>query len=535
MNYLFTPYAFVNLLTAIISFGVMILVWRRRSSPGGLQLFLLMVAVFEWSLAGAFEAAAIGQALKIFWSKIEYIGAHTSPIFLFLFVLRYSGKDKWLSRLKRYAFFILPLLTIVFAASNESHGLIWSGFAPGPIGTNSLIYYHGWWFWVEIIYIYTLVFAATGLLIRFALHSNKDFIYQNTILLIASIFPLAGCSIYILGLNPFPGLDLTPFSFMFTGLALSVGLLYFQFLQLLPIARESLIDKMSDGLLVLDSQYRIVDINPVAKRIFHLPMPIKAGKVSASALDHWEKIAPCLGKRKGCRTELAIGRKGNTYVELDISPLLNNQNYLLGWLITTRDITQKKKAQLKISLVNEQLNQQLEEITALQAQLHEKANHDLITGIYNRRYLEDTLIREVARAKREKNPLGLVMIDMDNFKLINDQFGHQAGDMILQVVGNLLKEQIRIGDIACRFGGDEFVIVMPGASLEAAARRADNWRQMLTNLDLYYKNNQLKPTFSAGVAIYPLHGEDPEGLLRMADNAVYRAKEEGRNKVVLAS
>jgi len=533
MNYLFTSYAFVNFLTALISLGVMVLLWRRRASPGGFQLFLLMVAVFEWSLASAFESAAVDQTLKIFWSKVEYIGMHLSPVFLLLFVMQYSGKDKWLTRMHRWALFIIPILTMIFAASNEWHGWIWSGFGPGPTGTNSLIYYHGWWFWVEISYIYSLVFIATGLLIRFALRLKKDFLYLNRTLIIAFIFPLAVSAICILGLNPFPGLDLTPISFMFTCLALAVAMQYFQFLQLIPIARESLIEKMSDGVLVLDSQKMIMDSNPVGKRIFNLPQNIMPGKVPASSLKYWEKISNCFVKQTGRRMELAIGKKNNLYIELDISSLKNNQNSHLGWLITTRDITKRKKAELKLSMVNQQLNQQLVEIIALQGQLREQANQDLITGIFNRRYLEDTLIREVARARREKIPLSLVMIDMDNFKVINDLYGHQAGDEILQEVGKMLKVQIRLNDIACRYGGDEFVIVMPGASLDVASRRADTWRLLLTTMELMYKGSQLKPTFSAGVASFPQHGEDPESLMRMADKALYRAKEEGRNRVVI--
>jgi diguanylate cyclase (GGDEF)-like protein/PAS domain S-box-containing protein len=534
MIYLFTPYTFVHFLTALISLGVMVLVWRRRTAPGGFQLFLFMVAIFEWSLAAGLESAAVDQTLKIFWSKIEYIGAHTSPVFLLLFILQYSGRDKWLTRTHRWMLFILPILTMVFAASNEWHGLIWSGFTPGPMGTNSLIYHHGWWFWVEIIYIYSLVFIAAGLLIRFALHSKKDFRYQNLILIIASIFPVAGSGIYILGLNPFPGLDLTPISFMFTGLALSVAFLYFQFMQLIPIARESLIDKMSDGVLVLDSQKMIVDTNPVARKIFKLPQKFLAGKFPASSLEHWEEISKCLIKKSSCRIELEVGRKGNSYIELDITPLKNNQNHHLGWLITIRDITQRKIAELKLSMINMQLNQQLDEITTLQEQLRDQANHDLITGIFNRRYLEDTLIREVGRARREKEPLSLVMIDMDNFKIINDRYGHQAGDRILQEVGKLLKVQIRLSDIACRYGGDEFVVIMPGASLEIASQRADAWRLLLTTMEHVYKGAQLTPTFSAGVATFPQHGGDPERLLQMADKALYRAKEAGRNRVVIA-
>jgi diguanylate cyclase (GGDEF)-like protein/PAS domain S-box-containing protein len=534
INYNFNPYVFVHLLTAIIALAVCLLVWPRRSSPGGFQLFLLMVAILEWALMAAFESAAIGQPLKIFWSKAEYIGVHTAPVFLFMFVLYYTNRERWLAGSIRWALFILPIATILLAATNEAHGWIWSGFSPGPVGTNSLIYAHGWWFWLEMIYVYFLVFLSTAVLLHFTRHASQAYRSQNLTLLVASAFPLIASIAYILELNPFVGLDLTLISFMFTGLAISIALLRFHFLKLIPIARELLIEQMSDGAMVVDAQMRIVDANTVARRSFDLPDDILAGQISFNDLQFHAHLPPCFDRDHGCRCEMSYKKGQIQHYELDVSPIRSDKKAHLGWLVMTHDMTERKKAELKISKANRELNLQLSKIGKLQHKLEQQASHDSLTGIFNRGFMEDTLIRELAKSKRENQRLALVIIDMDGFKLINDQFGHQAGDLILSKMGHLLKNHTRLSDVASRYGGDEFVMIMPGASAEMAARRVEEWRMILSTMDFDFKGIQLKPTFSAGVACFPENGGEIDVLMRSADNALYQAKNEGRNRVVIA-
>ena len=125
---------------------------------------------------------------------------------------------------------------------------------------------------------------------------------------------------------------------------------------------------------------------------------------------------------------------------------------------------------------NRSLQNRLTEIQKLQDELREQAIRDPLTGLFNRRYLEETLNREIANANREFAPVSIIVMDVDNFKLVNDTYGHQAGDLMLQALGQLLKASTRVGDIACRYGGEEFIVVMPGASAAIAAQRAENIR-----------------------------------------------------------
>jgi len=120
---------------------------------------------------------------------------------------------------------------------------------------------------------------------------------------------------------------------------------------------------------------------------------------------------------------------------------------------------------------------------------------------------------------------------MDNFKQFNDTYGHKCGDMVLQAFANFLVERTRRGDVACRYGGEEFVIIMPGASLEISAERAENWRQDFSETIIPYEDMRFSATFSAGVAVYPQDGESGEGILQAADRALYRSKNRGRNRV----
>lgn len=168
--------------------------------------------------------------------------------------------------------------------------------------------------------------------------------------------------------------------------------------------------------------------------------------------------------------------------------------------------------------------------------LQEQAIHDPLTGLFNRRYMEEMLEREIHRVRRKDAPLGIIMLDLDYFKHFNDAFGHEAGDTLLQTLANFWRSHIRREDIACRYGGEEFILILPEASLEITRKRADFLRRGVEELEVIYLGQNLgQVTVSLGVAVFPLHGVNGEELVRAADAALYRAKEEGRNRVVAAS
>ena len=160
---------------------------------------------------------------------------------------------------------------------------------------------------------------------------------------------------------------------------------------------------------------------------------------------------------------------------------------------------------------------------------------DSLTGLFNRRYMEESFEREVLRAARSGRPLSAILLDIDHFKQYNDSFGHDAGDIALREVGSLLVSQVRSGDLACRYGGDEFVLILPEASLDITRQRAERVREAIQRVRIQYRGQTLGPiSLSMGVSTFPTHGATYDALLKSADEALYRAKKEGRNRVVIA-
>lgn len=202
----------------------------------------------------------------------------------------------------------------------------------------------------------------------------------------------------------------------------------------------------------------------------------------------------------------------------------------------SREVTKRREAERYLLEANERLQHQLDEIQGLQTRLEQQALRDSLTGLYNRRYFDDALARELALARRHGNyPVSLVLIDIDHFKKLNDTHGHQAGDAVLQALAGYLSDNSRTSDLVCRWGGEEFVVVMPHTPLESAVQRAETWRVEFVATPVHFSGLTLNNTFSAGIAVWPVDGDTPDALLRVADDALYRAKSGGRNRVAVAA
>jgi diguanylate cyclase (GGDEF)-like protein len=174
------------------------------------------------------------------------------------------------------------------------------------------------------------------------------------------------------------------------------------------------------------------------------------------------------------------------------------------------------------------------ELTQANLRLHDKAMRDALTGLYNRGYLEESLDREASRARRHSQPLGVMMIDIDHFKRCNDTFGHAAGDAVLRTLGQYLLSLARAEDIPCRYGGEEFVLVMAHAAPATVRERAERLRLGVQELNIEFDGRSVGPiTLSVGIAMFPDHGENGQAVLQAADAAMYRAKQAGRNRVVI--
>jgi diguanylate cyclase (GGDEF)-like protein len=227
--------------------------------------------------------------------------------------------------------------------------------------------------------------------------------------------------------------------------------------------------------------------------------------------------------------------EGTSYVCMPVQ----GQGQVLGMLhlaleVGVRTAQPAAETQRRLRALTDRIGPALANLRLRDA-LREMALRDTLTGLYNRRYLDETLVREQHRAERGKKPVSIVMIDIDHFKRFNDGFGHAAGDAVLGTVGRAIARNVRASDLACRYGGEEIAVVLFEADLEGAVARAEKLRAVVKESSLTLDGKTLPgPTASFGVATFPLHGATLAEVMKAADQALYRAKQEGRDRVCAA-
>ena len=290
-----------------------------------------------------------------------------------------------------------------------------------------------------------------------------------------------------------------------------------------------LFEAAQDGILILDAKTGMIeDVNPylikmlgysreefIEKKLWEVGAfkDINASKDAFQALQENEYIR---------YQNLPLRAKDGKLIQVEFVSNVYSAGGEKVIQCNIRDITEAKQAQ--------------DALLKSEALLREYSIRDHLTGLFNRRYMEETLERELLRASRKTLSLGIIMLDVDDFKLFNDTCGHAAGDAILRELGNLLLGHVRGEDIACRYGGDEFIIVLPDASRGVTFKRAELICEYSKQYHLQFEGQTLEAvTLSLGVAVFPEDGSTSAAVLRAADAALYRAKREGRSQVVMAN
>lgn len=506
----------------------------RRSAPGSLLLSLLLLSMTIWSGCYSTRWMNISLGAKFFWFQVMYIGVAVLPTLFFLFALAFTHHDRWLTKRNLLLLCVHPTASILLQWTNEYHHLYYLSMTVVDQNQQLVMdFVRGPWYFTNIIYSYALIGIAFLVLSQVALRSSPLYLNQYRLILIGSVLPWAGSIYSELNYTAWNGLDLAPLMFGLSGIIFVLAILHTHFMDLVPIARSHLIENMRDGVVVLDGQHRIVDINPAMETFIEGKALAYMGKNAFEVLQPWIEKTDLFLDEVETSVEFKVPLDPSRYLDLRVTPLYDERSQLLnGHLMVFRDITERKQVEKRLRYVNERLQGQLIEIGLLQSRLREQAIRDSLTNLFNRRYLEETLDRELSRAGREDYTVCIIMIDIDHFKNVNDTYGHEAGDQVLRAIAGTLADQSRRGDFACRYGGEEFVIAMPNISLETAYERAESLRQALTSLQVPHGLYSLSVTISIGIACYPENGLAREPLLRAADQAMYAAKDAGRDHIL---
>ncbi|MBL7968148.1 MAG: PAS domain S-box protein [Prolixibacteraceae bacterium] len=343
MNHNITIYSVLFLVNAVISFFVAFLSWQHRSVKGAKELMKLMIAAGVWSFFVIFETSSTVASDKIFWSKMAYFGAVSTPVFYLFFVLSFVGYNRFLTIKNQVLLFIIPFITLLLTFTNESHHFIWSGFSVISKEHNMMEFYHGPAFWIGYSgYNYLVFLIATILLYKYIAQNNKSTAIKGVIILVGGLFPWIASIFYLTGINFLPGLDLVPGSIILSGTLFAYAILNIRFLDLTPMARETLVENLTDGIIALDSQNRIQDINFVAIEFLGIQAKNTIG-LSLLSLEtpHKELINSIISREQYGITEFADGNRRNYFsiIKKEI------RNYPGSRLIILRDTTEQKMVQ----------------------------------------------------------------------------------------------------------------------------------------------------------------------------------------------
>lgn len=540
MDFQWIIFAVVLIVNAMAAFTIALVLLRRPTKRGIHSMSFMLLGLGVWSFCYAMITLSPAFESKLFWLKLENIGIQIVPLLWFFFALKYTRLDKWLTRKPiQLLFWVIPIASLVYLFSENGFHFYYTAVRVASKTGGPFIISRGPMYWIAFAQAYSLILGGMGVLVWRFIKSRLSYRRQTPYLLGAVLIPFILNIIYqlnpaILPVFPVP-IDLTPLSFTITAILLAAGIFGLRMFDLVPIARDTVMEHIPEMVFVIDSHDRVVDANAMAQKWLGKPLEEIIGQDPIHVFRNWPQLMNRFFFLEQSREEIKIPGELTHTLEVIITPIYNRQRKLEGRVIVAYDITERKALENKLKALNDSLQKQLDENESLRMQLQEQAIRDPLTGVFNRRFFAEALDKEAARAIREKTPFSVIIIDVDHFKQFNDTYGHKCGDFVLQSLAGFLIENTRQSDIVCRYGGEEFIILMPDAALESAHDRAERLRKKFGETVVEYENRKLKCAFSAGVASFPEHTDSADVLLMLADEALYHSKSNGRNRVTAYS
>lgn len=490
---------------------------RIARSNGYAAFLFLFMTIFIYTVGYIFELAS-STADTIFLSlKIEYLGAPLIAVFWFIFAVyynNYSIKSKAMLAL----LFVVPITTIIMLYTNEYHHFHYKTFAvdasgPFPVAVTQ----KGWWYYVDFVYKMIVAFAGLAL---FAFSYGKASGYrrrQAKTIFIGALSLWIGNFLQTLGFAPY-GIDIEPFilsaALPLSGFAMS----RLRMFDLVPIARDKVFKTMSASVIVLDDRLRVVDFNDSAVSILPVLSDDAVGFAVRSIFPEPTSLdmAALLQNEE---VEIALPVAGGLRYYKASCTRVGAAGQDSGLIVSLYDMTESKEMLEK---------------------MHRIASLDALTQVFSRWYFMDAFQQEIECRKATGGKLTFMLLDIDHFKLINDQYGHMAGDRVLRGLTAALKDTLGRKALLGRYGGEEFSILLPGAGQDEAQALAERLRQVAAMLDISFGGAAIKVTISIGVTTTVFEPGLPQNmessqicdaLVLAADSALYRAKQDGRNRV----
>ncbi len=335
-------YAVALILSAIISLVIAIYARRHHSIKGAKGLALAMTGLTIWSFTYAIRWLSAEPAAQIFWLNATYLGVIIAPTSFFILSMEFTDHPQVLSPRNIFLLTIEPVLTLLIIFTDSYHGLFFAG-----LQTTDTILDGGVWFWFNLVYSYTLILISAILLAINIVRGTRFYRSQSIIFLVGLLIPWLGNIVSFLNFSPFPGLDLTPLLFMGSGLLFFQALFRKRFLNITSIAREALVEGMTDGVFVLDSTGNIVDYNLAANAILGLHREHIGQQISA-CIPLWDDIfAPLVDSMEQSREVSLPGHPGKTF-EIHLIPLVEDEHKVTGDLVLVRDISERKAAEIAL-------------------------------------------------------------------------------------------------------------------------------------------------------------------------------------------
>lgn len=499
------------ILSTLISILISAYIYTRGRIPGAAPFARLALLESVWTLGYIFQQVSTSLPTALFWNNIQFLGAVFSPVAFFCFGVEFARiASPRLARL-RLAVTCLSGALLAFIWTDGWHHLfrVSPQLLPGSV-ISRLLFTDGPAFFLYPLLGYSALVLGTSALVKNLIAVPRIYHQQALTVLAGILIPWLATLLTWLRIVPLPLHDVTPLTFAFSNLIVAWALSRYGLFDLVPVAYSVLLDHMEDGLLVLDEQQRILDLNRAAREILNLAGKQVVGLPFPSVHPAFTGLIQRQVTGQPVEVILNVNCR-DRFFEVRLMQLDETRRSARAWLVLLRDMTEFKEHEERLQRL---------------------AITDPLTEIYNRRQFFALAEVELKRAVRSRRPFAILLLDIDHFKAVNDRYGHLAGDQVLQQTVTRFQEHLRPYDIIARYGGDEFVILLPETELPTAYEIAGRLRRCMASAAFVTQSGPVAVTTSIGVSEYDSSTHSSvDGLVDRADQALYDAKQQGRDRV----